>query len=137
MYSISQDETATTHHLRDRTSTHQAIMKEEHCVGGAQPGVDVAGEVAAIVAQQPCCSSPLPVAQTALQRPDDVAKDSFHSLEMLLSWSLEKMAHIPDGICQVRPGVDKVPHAANDALILTRVHFLHLAIMADSKPRVH
>jgi hypothetical protein len=95
--------------LLERLPTHQAIAEEEQDAHGALPHVNVAGEVAVAVAHQPCIPHPPLVAHIVLQRPGDVAEDLLHHLEMFFSGSFKKPAHIPDGICQVWPSVDKIP----------------------------
>jgi len=75
--------------------------------------------------------------KTIVQGPGHVAKNELDGLQVLHRGLFHESAHVSDRERQVRPGVHKVPEAADKPPVVRGVHLLSLALPAQAELLLH
>lgn len=75
--------------------------------------------------------------KTVVEGACHVAKDALDGLQMLHCWSLHEPAHIPNGECKVRSGMDQVAQAPNQPLVVSWIDLLRRAVPTELEPLLH
>ena len=115
----------------------QAIAEEEECSTRALACVDVAGEVAVVVADEVCGAGRLDEVQTEVERASDIAEDALDSLLMLHRRPLHEPADEADGERQIGLSVHHIVQPADEAPVVCRDDLRRRAVSAKPQPLLH
>ena len=123
--------------MLDGLLADQAVAKEEQCSAHALACVNVTGEVAVIVADEPCGARHLGEVQTEVKGASHISENALDSQFMLHHRPLHEPTNKLNDERQVWASVHQIAQTADELLVVHGVDLLRRALSAKPQSFLH